>query len=156
MTQTAGKLQVYDVVPIGFPNAGKSAYRDATQAEIEAGLAVFNPELVRATKKIQQNATATSTINSQSARTFVFKMDANITNLGITAGQFDGQFLLLMFDQDATGSRALTFAANTVEGSYDVGIPNLYGTPNSRDIIPLTWNANTNRWSLLPNIRRIP
>lgn len=156
MSQTVGKLQVYDIVPIGFPNAGKSAYRDATAAEIEAAFTLVSPEFARSIKKIQQNASATTSINSQSARVFVFKMDANIVNLGITAGSFDGQALILMFDQDATGGRTMTFAANTVEGSLDVAIPTLYGTALSRDIIPMVWDAVTLRWTLLPNIRRIP
>lgn len=153
MSQTAGKVQVYDVVPIGFPNVGKSSYRDATAAEIEAAL---NAELARACKQVTQNASVGNSINTQLARTFIFKMNQNLTSLLLANGAFDGQPLVLIFDQDATGSRTMTFDLSKVEGSLDVGIPTLYGTPNTRDLIPLVWNAVTSKWTLLPNIRRIP
>jgi len=156
MTQTVGKTQVYDVVPIGFPNAGKSSYRNITQSEMEASIALFNAELVRAVKVVTQNASAGNSINTQSARTFVFKMNQNLTNLLLSNGAFDGQCLVLIFDQDATGNRVMTFDLSKVEGSLDVGVPTLYGTANTRDIIPLIWDAVKTKWSLLPNIRRIP
>ena len=156
MAQTTGKFQVFQLVQAGNPNEGKPSYRDATQQETEAGIAVFNAELVRACKQITQNASVGNSINTQLARTFIFKMNQNLTSLLLANGAFDGQPLVLIFDQDATGSRTMTFDLSKVEGSLDVGIPTLYGTPNTRDLIPLVWNAVTSKWTLLPNIRRIP
>ena len=106
---------------------------------------------------VAYNASAIpSPLNTQLARTFIITMDTNIASLSLANGAFDGQSLLLIIKQDATGGRTLVYNPANTQAGKDVGIPVLDGTANSRDYHCIMWNATNSKWDFMPNIRRYP
>lgn len=154
-TNTAGKIQVYSTVPPLNPNPNKPSVEDATLSQLQDQ--TFTTEMKRALVPISYSADAIpNPLNTQLARIFLINMNANISSLLLADGAFDGQILLLVLKQDATGSRTLGYNASKTQGGFDVGVPVLNGTANSRDYHQLIWNATNAKWDFLPNLRRYP
>lgn len=155
MAQNLGNIQVYEVVPLLQPNAGKPSYRDATLLELQAQ--VYSNEMKRSLVPLSYNADVIpSPLNTQLARIFIISMNANIPSLLLADGAFDGQVLLLILKQDAIGGRTLGYNLTKVQGGFDVGVPVLNGTALSRDYHQLVWNATNLKWDVMPNMRRYP
>jgi hypothetical protein len=97
-----------------------------------------------------------SPMDTQLSRRFIINMISNISSLLLADGIFDGQLLMLIIKQDATGGRTLGYDASKTQGGFDVGVPVLNGTANSRDYHFLVWNATNAKWDFMPNLRRYP
>lgn len=71
--------------------------------------------------------------------------------LGAPTNATDGQKIIVEVIQDATGSRALTYATGT--GAYafstDVPSPTLSTGANKRDYLGFVYNGSASRWHLL-------
>lgn len=155
MSQTINKLQVYQKVQAPYPNTGKSSYRDATPDEIKDQ--VFNAEMKRQSEVTTYNSDVVpSPLNTQLSKIFVINMISNIASLLLADGVYDGQPLILILKQDATGGRTLGYNATKTQGGLDVGVPVLNGTALSRDYHCLLWNALNAKWDFMPNLRRYP
>lgn len=154
-TNTAGKIQVYSTVPLLNPNPNKPSVEDATLLQLQDQ--VYSAEMKRALVPMSYDANSIpNPLNTQLARIFLINMNANIASLLLADGAFDGQILLLVLKQDATGGRTLGYDASKTQGGLDVGVPVLNGTALSRDYHQLIWNLISGKWDFLPNLRRYP
>ena len=79
-------------------------------------------------------------------------LTGNLTLVNPTGSPFDGQSLRIRFQQDATGSRTVTFGAGYVFGT-DVTTALVPTTPSLKWTMLFVWNATDSVWQTLALVR---
>ena len=79
----------------------------------------------------------------------IIDMDQNLTSLSLTQkeGLVDGDPLMILFDQDPTGSRTVTFDGSDFQATLSTPLPTLSGTADTRDLTAWVWNASAAKFS---------
>ncbi|PCI28873.1 hypothetical protein COB55_03235 [Candidatus Wolfebacteria bacterium] len=83
--------------------------------------------------------------------TVIIAMGQNLVGLSLTqkTGIVDGTPLMILFDQDVTGSRTATFDGADFQATLSTPLPTLSGTADTRDLTAWVWNESAAKYSIV-------